>query len=132
MLPERVYCLQPEVVEETVTNYRLECRTELRRVDHYVPEWRMEDVTTYHLETRCGVRPVEQFIVCRGDMIVPVTRPLPLVWPSMRKHWMAEPLAPPPVLVAPGCVTAEGGGFTAAVGAMAHAPRWVYPPAPKD
>ena len=48
------YVLQCRVIEETVTRYRLERRTEMRTVEEYVldPKPTSEDVVTYRLENR--------------------------------------------------------------------------------
>jgi hypothetical protein len=112
------YVCEPEVVEETVTNSRLEHR-ERETVIDYVPEWREveEEVTSYHLEARRVLRPVEQFVPCHGEIIVPLTREQEV--PMMRKRWVAEPLAAGAV---PGCVTASGGGLTVIGGAMVNVP----------
>jgi hypothetical protein len=49
-------CLRPQEVEETVTNYRLERRTDLRTVEDHVLvcESVLEKVTDWRLETRVG------------------------------------------------------------------------------
>jgi hypothetical protein len=112
------YVCGPELVEETVTNYRLEHREREARTD-YVAEWQEveEDITTYHLEARRVLRSVEQYVPCHGEVIVPMTREQAV--PLMRKRLLVEPLAPG---VVPGCVTASGGGFTAIGGAVANVP----------
>jgi hypothetical protein len=111
---------RPEVVEEEVTNYRLEHRVR-ETVTDYVSEWREveEEVTTYRLEARSRLRAVERYIPCHGEIIVPVARMQPV--PLVRRAWVTESLTTGPI---PGCVMASGGTFAAVGGAMAHAPAF--------
>jgi hypothetical protein len=127
-LPEAVahYVARPEVVDDTVTKYRLEHHLR-ETVTDYIPEWRVveEEVTTYSLEARNGLRSVERYIPCHGEIIVPSTRMQPV--PIMRKTWLVEPLTTGPL---PSCVMASGGGFSAACGAIAQAPVLTARPDP--